>query len=199
MHASLSQSQPAPGNATHVSDGADLKPQVDLTALVRSEFGFVWRTLRRFGVTQADADDAAQQVFLVFAAKREQIETGFERAFLFGTAVRIASRSRRTRQRRREDADSTIDLVLAEGFNPEQALEQRRATELLNAVLDTLSDEQRAVFVLCEIEQLTMSEVSELLEVPPGTVASRLRRAREQYEAEVARLQKRLVRHRGVK
>ena len=44
-----------------------------MATLVRSQFGFVWRTLRRFGVAEGDADDAAQQVFLVLARKLIQL------------------------------------------------------------------------------------------------------------------------------
>lgn len=171
--------------------------RADLATVVRTQFGFVWRTLRRFGVPQGDADDAAQQVFLILARKLCDIEPCAVRAFLFGTSVRIASRSRRTRQRRREELEDTFDTLLGGGLDPEAALEQRQATELLSAILDTLPDDLRAAFVLCEVEQLTMIEVAELLGVPQGTVASRLRRAREQYDAAVSRLRKRLTRNRG--
>jgi RNA polymerase sigma-70 factor (ECF subfamily) len=148
-------------------------------------------------VAAGDADDAAQQVFLVLARKLPDIEAGAERAFLFGTAVRIASRARRTKQRRRENLEETFDALLGVTLDPEALLEQRQATELLGAVLEGLPDELRAAFVLCEIEQMTMSEVSELLAVPPGTVASRLRRAREHYDAAVGRLRTRMTRNRG--
>jgi RNA polymerase sigma-70 factor, ECF subfamily len=195
MHASLTQTEP-------LNAGATPCVRADLATLVREQFGFVWRALRRLGVAAGDADDAAQQVFLVLARKLPEIEPGAEKAFLFGTAVRIASRARRTKQRRRENLEETFDELLASTFvsgdpDPEQALEQRQATELLSVILDTLPDELRAAFVLCEIEQLTMSEASELLDVPQGTIASRLRRAREQYDVAVERLRKRMTRNRG--
>ena len=46
----------------------------------------------------------------------------------------------------------------------------------------------RTVFVLFELEELTMAEIAELLGLAPGTVASRLRRARQDYGAAVHRL-----------
>jgi RNA polymerase sigma-70 factor (ECF subfamily) len=190
MQASLTQSDP-------LQSGAATNAKADLATLVRTQFGFVWRTLRRFGVPQGDADDAAQQVFMVLARKHCDIEPGAERAFLFGTAVRIASRSRRTRQRRREELEDTFDTLLGASPDPEAVLEQRQATELLSAILETMPDDMRAAFVLCEVEQLTMIEVAELLGVPQGTIASRLRRAREQYDAAVGRLRKRLTGNRG--
>lgn len=191
MHASATPAPPFPACSKAEMERTDLAQQV------RTHFQFVWRTLRRFGLLPADADDAAQQVFLVFAAKLNTIELGSERAFLFGTAVRIASRARRTRQRRRENLEDTFDALLAGGHDPEQALAQREASELLNAILDTMPDELRAAFVLYEVEQLTMVEIGEMLQVPQGTVASRLRRAREQYDAAVSRVQKRMSHNRG--
>jgi RNA polymerase sigma-70 factor (ECF subfamily) len=166
--------------------------RADLAVLVRREFGFVWRSLRRFGLAPADADDAAQQVFLIFSSKLPSIEPGSERGFLFGTAFRIASRARRSQQRRRENLEDTFDALLGSGLDPEQVLEQRQASELLNAVLEALPDDLRAAFILSEIEQLTRVEIAELLCVPQGTVASRVRRAREQYDAAIARLRKRM-------
>lgn len=58
---------------------------------------------------------------------------------------------------------------------------------MLDAVLATLTDERREVFVLYELEGLTGAEIAEHLGVPAGTVASRLRRARADFEAAVAR------------
>ncbi len=50
-----------------------------------------------------------------------------------------------------------------------------------------MPDDLKAVIVLFEIEGLTMGEIAEALAVPPGTVASRLRRARAELSAQVAR------------
>jgi RNA polymerase sigma-70 factor (ECF subfamily) len=176
--------------------GGDL-PRTPLSTLVRQCFDFVWRTLRRYGLSPSDADDAAQQVFLVLADKWVGITPGRERAFLFGTAVRIASRARRSQQRRRENFEAVFDTIQARGDDPEQAFQQREATEMLNAILDTMPDELRDVFILFEVEQLTMNEIHTLLEVPHGTVASRLRRAREHYERGIQRVQAAMATNRG--
>ena len=63
-------------------------------------------------------------------------------------------------------------------------------------LLDGLTDELRTVFVLSEIEGESMAGIAALLGLPPGTVASRLRRAREKFEA---RLQRHQLRMRGEK
>lgn len=157
-------------------------------ALVKAHFAFVWRSLLRLGVPQADAEDALQQVFIVAARRIDDIEPDRERAFLFGTAVRLASRARRTVQRRREVLDDAPGEQLDPDPSAEEQLDRARARAELEAILDDMPIELRAVFVLFELEQETMAEIATILDLPPGTVASRLRRAREHFQAAVRRL-----------
>ena len=162
------------------------------TALVRAHFAFVWRVLRRLGLSESDADDATQQVFLVAARRSADIAAGSERAFLFGTAMNVASRAQRSERRRREDPDAELDERRDSKPGPEELVDRRRARELLDRVLGEMTLELRLVFVLYEVEELTMIEIARLLEVPQGTVASRLRRAREDFNARVASLEARI-------
>lgn len=164
-----------------------LRP-ASIRALVTEHFDFVWRCLVRLGVPRADAEDALQQVFLVASSKLEAIEPGRERAFLFGTALRIASRARRTRERRREILDDEPETRADATPQADDLLDRARARAALDAILDGMPIELRAVFVLHELEQLTMAQIAELLELPSGTVASRLRRAREEFRAAARRL-----------
>jgi RNA polymerase sigma-70 factor (ECF subfamily) len=76
----------------------------------------------------------------------------------------------------------------------EAEVEQRRRRECLDRVLDRLAAEHREVFVLAELEDMTMAEIAAVLRIPPGTVASRLRRAREIFEAEASALRSLLER-----
>jgi RNA polymerase sigma-70 factor (ECF subfamily) len=71
---------------------------------------------------------------------------------------------------------------------PDDVLDLRRARKRLDAILDEMSLELRAVFVLFELDEATMAEISILLGLPAGTVASRLRRARLQFREAVARM-----------
>jgi RNA polymerase sigma-70 factor (ECF subfamily) len=181
------------------SDGATTKEAVvapprarddaRLRAIVDDHFGFVARSLRGLGVVDADVDDAAQQVFLVVARRLAEIERGREASFLFQTALRIASRSRRGRARRREAGDDDIEVV-DQRASPEELIDQRRARAMLDRVLEDMDDELRAVFVLYEIEEMTSPQIADLLEIPLGTVASRLRRAREDFHARARRFAK---------
>lgn len=156
-------------------------------ALVDEHFRFVWRLLRRLGLSEADADDVSQQVFVVASNKLDVMIAGSERGFLYRTAVNLASRFRRTRGRRREDPSEGLERMSSPEPDLEELVDRRRAREMLDSLLEHLPEEQRTVFVLFEIEQLTSVEIASVLELPMGTVASRLRRAREQFQAELAR------------
>jgi RNA polymerase sigma-70 factor (ECF subfamily) len=159
-----------------------------LRAIVTEHFDFVWRSLVRLGVPERDADDALQQVFIVASRKLGAIEPGRERGFLFGTALRLAARARRTHQRRREVLDGLQRDELDPAPWPDDRVDTARAHLAAQAMLDRMPLELRAVFVLFELEEMTMAEIAKMLELPPGTVASRLRRAREHFQARVRQL-----------
>jgi RNA polymerase sigma-70 factor (ECF subfamily) len=158
---------------------------------VAEELDFVWRSLRRLGVPAAYVDDAAQHVWLIVLRRLPEITVGRERSFLFGTAIRVASEWRRKLGRRREKAATLEPVDPRPGA--EELLAARRARQVLDELLDTLPDELRVVFILYELEEQTAAEIAELLALPPGTVASRLRRARATFDAAAKR-----VRARGV-
>lgn len=173
--------------ATAAPDGA-----ARLRRLVDTYFDFIWRTLRRLGVPEADADDAAQQVFLVVARKLPLIEPSNERSFLFGTALRVASDARRSRRRRREDPTEPGSADPSDAApGPEDLVAQRRARALLDEVLESMPVELQTVFVLFELEEMPTPDIAALLGIPAGTVASRLRRAREEFQDRAKRLQAR--------
>lgn len=161
-----------------------------LRALVDGQYDFIWRSLRRLGVPDIDADDCAQQVFLVVSRKLDDIVVGCERPFLFSTALRVASDARRSRSRRREVFEE-VDEPRDSAPDPEQIAEQKRARALLDEVLDSLPMDLRAVFVLFELEELSSAEIAEVLALPIGTVASRLRRAREEFQRIITRMKAR--------
>jgi RNA polymerase sigma-70 factor, ECF subfamily len=152
-----------------------------LHQLVTEHLDFVWRSLRRFGVPAADVDDATQQVFLIVNEKLAKIQPGSERSFLVGVATRVASHARRA-YNRREVAQQKLSTNPREvGLDPEQLTERLEARELLDRVLDAMPHDLRAVFVLFELEELSIDQVARLLAIPRGTVATRLRRARDVF------------------
>jgi RNA polymerase sigma-70 factor (ECF subfamily) len=161
--------------------------QARLRTMVATHFDFIWRSLRRLGVGTTDVDDCAQQVFWVAARKLSQIEDRCERAFLFSTALRVASDARRSRGRRREVSEDALVPACDPGPDPEQVAEHRQTRAVLDEVLESMPMDLRAVFVLFELEEMSTQAIAELLELPTGTVASRLRRAREEFQKLVTR------------
>jgi RNA polymerase sigma-70 factor, ECF subfamily len=159
-----------------------------LRSLVKMHIDFVGRLLRNLGVTDADVDDAVQQVFVATAAKLDDVPEGKERAFLFGVSLRTAARLRRDRERRREVDDHDALQVLDPAEGPDQLSDRNRARLLLDQILLSMDPELREVFVLYEVEQLTMAEIADLVAIPPGTVASRLRRARDEFGKGIKRI-----------
>jgi RNA polymerase sigma-70 factor, ECF subfamily len=162
-----------------------------VAGLVRDNYGFVWRLLRRLGLREGDADDAAQQVFLAAAARLGDVEPSRERSFLYGVALNVGSRARRSQGRRREEPLEAAGEREAREPNAEQLLERRQARQLLDALLDEMPEDLRIVFVLFELEELSTPQIAELCQIPVGTAASRLRRAREDFEERVARVEAR--------
>ncbi len=168
-----------------------------LVRLVENHLAQVWRTLRRLGLGEGDADDAAQQVMVLVAHRLGDIAPGSERAFVMATAVRVAAGARRKRERRREIMDDVLlERLIESEHTPEELLEQREARELLDELLGELPVELAAVLVLYEFEQLSMSEIGQALGLKLGTVASRLRRARAEFDRHVRRREAR-IRHSG--
>lgn len=152
-----------------------------LRRLVTEHVDVVWRSLRRFGVRPADVDDATQRVFMIVNEKLAKIEQGRERAFLIGIAARVASHARRAYQRH-DQAEMHLSAGLdAANPNPEELTQQLEARALLDRVLDRMPEELRAVFVLFELEELSVDEIARCLGLPRGTVATRLRRSRDLF------------------
>jgi RNA polymerase sigma-70 factor (ECF subfamily) len=173
-----------------------LKAPIDeqrLAALLSRHFRSVWRTLRRLGVPAEACDDAAQHVYIVAAGRLSEIRPDSERAFLVATAVRVAANARRSRAARPEIADAVAVNAQADAAPlADELLEERRLRALLDDVLESLPDDLRTVFVLFELEELGTQQIADALGIPRGTVASRLRRAREAFQEAARRLRARL-------
>lgn len=158
-----------------------------LRGMVDGHYDAVWRTVRFLGIPDAAADDVAQQVFCIAARRLAEVMPGKERSFLLSTAWRVASESRRAAQRRPTTSGVDVELLDSPLPSPEELLDQKRARAALQTVLAAMTPDLRTVFVLFEIEELTSPEIAAAIGVPLGTVGSRLRRAREQFQSIVKR------------
>lgn len=176
-----------------------VQPATELPQLTRAELearvhgwveeylDFVWRSLRSLGVPRADCDDGCQKVWWVVARKAETIQPGKERSYIFSVVMRVASEMRRS-EARHYVVPLDPELPSSEP-GLEELCEQRRARSLLESLLASMPWEQRVVFVMFELEGLSSHEIARSLDVPRGTVASRLRLAREAFNRALSRYQ----------
>jgi RNA polymerase sigma-70 factor, ECF subfamily len=166
-----------------------------LRGVIDRHYDFVWRTVRYLGVDEASAEDAAQQVMCILARRLGEIASGAEMSFLFSTAVRVASEARRAARRRPASDGVDVDEIVALVPSPEELADERSARAVLRTVIDAIPNDLRVVFVLFEIEELTLAQIAAMVGIPIGTAASRLRRARESFHCIVRRMQARQRHH----
>ena len=164
----------------------------------RDHAPFVWRALRRLGVREADVEDVCQEVFVVVHRRLADFEgRSSVRTWVYGICVRVASDWRKRAHVRREmlapkDEGSEKELDAPPSSrrglprDPGAEVARREARAILDGILDQLDEDKRAVFVLYEIEQLTMNEVAEAIGCPLQTAYSRLHAARKIVEAQIA-------------
>jgi RNA polymerase sigma-70 factor, ECF subfamily len=162
----------------------DATPQAPLSdrtlrRWLQSYLDLVTRALRSAGTPPADVDDAVQRTFIVAARRQADVRDGAERSFLLQIALNVAAHARRSVARRREvpvsEAPERVDID-----TPERLASLHRERQRLERVVAELPADLRTVFVLFELEGRTMAEIAGQLKIPAGTVASRLRRARQQ-------------------
>lgn len=168
----------------------------DLAAVYDAHADFVWRSLRRLGVPEADAPDALQEVFVVVFRKLATFEgRSALTTWLFGICLRVAADRRRKASVRyeRADGDQAAEQMGDGRPDAEESATRTESLRLLEAALDKLDPDQRTVFVLFELEELTAAVIATMLGIPQGTVMSRLRLAREAFRREIARFQARGV------
>lgn len=138
----------------------------------------VWRALRHLGVRESDIADQCQEVFVVVFRRRESFEgRSTIDTWIYGICLRVASEYRRRAHFRREVVQGDVDLGEVEPSQPAD-VETHRMRERLRKLLETLDEAQRDVFVLYEIEGLSMKQIAEVMQCPLQTAYSRLRLAR---------------------
>ncbi len=157
-----------------------------------AHFDYVWRAARHLGVDEADIEDVLQDVFVVVLRRLPTFEGRSSlRTWIYGILlreVRDRRRSGRRLSRRHERADERLDAIPdLDGATPHDSAAKTEAVALLSQLLDTLEPERRDVFVMVEVEQLTVPEIANLLGEKINTVYTRLRLARADFEAALDR------------
>jgi RNA polymerase sigma-70 factor, ECF subfamily len=153
--------------------------------LYRRHFEFVWRNARRLGCSDEWAEDAVHEVFMVATRRLSEFEgRSSERTWLFAITRNVVQRMQRDRARQRQQ----LSRYAAEHeLNPPHPAERNEAAAYLRHLLQQLSDDQRAVLILAELEGFSTAEIAESLAVPRGTIDSRLRQARVALSEAMAR------------
>jgi len=163
---------------------APVADRARLERMFKAHHELLWRMMRRRGLPPDVAADTAQQAFLIAAERLEDIQRGSERAFLVGTALRLARTA--ARKAMLVELEDDMDLHAARAYS---AADARSAIDLLDLVLSKIDPALVEVFVLFELGGFSSPEIGKLLDIPLGTVASRLRRAREAFRSAVHRIE----------
>jgi RNA polymerase sigma-70 factor (ECF subfamily) len=178
---------------TSASESAKLA-LADFQAVYREHYPAIWRFVRHLGVRPSDVPDVTHNVFLVAYRKRDTFEgRSTVRTWLCAIALRCSRDNLKSAAVRREVSVAEHPLE----SSPEATTEQYDAGELALAhrLLAALPQEQREVFVLHELEQMSGSEIASLMGTSLGTVRSRLRRAREAFRKQLENLKQRGALH----
>lgn len=161
---------------------------LDATQVFRHEFRYVWGSLRRLGVHEADLEDLTHEVFVRVHAQLPLFDpTRPLRPWLFGIALGVSANYRRLARHRIEVFKEVTEFPDSAGSADEQ-VELRQRRELVHSALDKLPLEQRAVLVLHEMDGFAMPDVALALGINVNTAYSRLRIGRAAFKAAVQRL-----------
>ncbi len=182
------QSTPVSAAPAQSTPSASTAPALDFRTVFEAEFDYVWHSLRRLGVRERDVDDLTHDTFIVVYRTLDQYDRARPmRPWLFGIASRLAANYRRRAQHRGDVMEPHAELA-DQTLGADETLAARQATALVLAALEALDDDRRSLFVLHELDGVTMPEVAAALSIPLNTAYSRLRLAREQFSAAVRRL-----------
>ena len=168
---------------------------LDFDVVYEEQMEFVWRTVRRMGVRTADVDDVVQEVFVIVHRRLAEFEGRAKlKTWVFRILVHLVRHYFRTHQRKPGDraTEAATDMqTLTTEHDPTVALERVEALRILDRLLAQLDEDKREVFVLAEVEQMSVPEIAEILEANINTVGSRLRAARQEFEKALLRFRAR--------
>jgi RNA polymerase sigma factor (sigma-70 family) len=162
------------------------REEAAFATLVRRHGAMVWGVCRRLLRHHQDAENAFQATFVVLFRKAASIRPqSLLGNWLYGVAHQVAVKARAMNAKRMSREKQLPEPLANASAKPQRGQDWQ---PVLDQELSLLPHKYRAVIVLCDLEGKTRKEAAAQLEVPEGTVAGRLARAR-------ALLAKRLARH----
>jgi len=167
----------------------------NVQALYERHASFVQRNLRRLGVSDTSIEDATQEVFLVAHRRFPSFDpsTSSPRTWLFGIVLRVTSNELRARRRRNARFETRHDSGLwraaaDHSCGPAELAEAREGMRLVERALLELSDDHRQIWVLVELESLSVAGAAGVLDIKLNTAYGRLRSARAELRDIIRRL-----------
>jgi RNA polymerase sigma-70 factor (ECF subfamily) len=193
-----SPAEAAGRTAATLADAEPPLPVPSFQELCTRYFEFVWKCARAFGSKSDEIDDVVQDVFLVVQRRYADLkDERVARNWIYSITRRVVSSQRRRRRDRDSRAASDVDSLTSPERSPLAAAERNLEVRVLSTLLDGLEERKREVFVLSEILEMNGREIAEMIGVPMNTVYSRLRAAREEFDAAAQRQRKLLERGRA--
>jgi RNA polymerase sigma-70 factor (ECF subfamily) len=163
----------------------------DAATLFRRHAPFVASFVHKLGAQPHEIEDLVQEVFLVAHRRGGFADDGRARptTWLAEISLRVWSSTRRRRLRKPEDPDqATVSHARAPGQSPLRAVENGEALDRVRSALEDLDEDRRAIFILFELEGEPCTAIAAALDIPVGTVYSRLHKARKEFREAYQRL-----------
>lgn len=169
-------------------EGPPLPLPSDFATLYEQHVTFVWNNCRRLGVQPGQLDDAVQDIFLAVYRRLPEFrgEASFK-TWLFHFVLRVAATYRRSGKANQRRVDAQAAEPVTPSPMPDGTVEGRQASELMYRLLDELSEERREIFVLVELEEVSVADAAKALQLNQNTAHSRLRDARRDFAEAVER------------
>ena len=190
----MTRMQSAVESIAHLStpDSQEL-PALDFCSVYDAMVEYVWNAVCRMGVQGSEVDDVVQEVFVIVYRRLNEFEGRAQlKTWVYRIMVHVVQHYFRTRARnpgaRATGRGTEIQtLAASRDKGPAGQLERLEALRVLDRLLSELDDAKRVVFVLAEIEEMTLAEIADIVAANVNTVASRLRAARRDFEKALSR------------
>jgi RNA polymerase sigma-70 factor (ECF subfamily) len=154
----------------------------EFESVYRAEFSYVYRVLRYLGAPPADVEDLAHDVFVVVHRRLAEFDTNRPmRPWLSGIAYHLVTRHRQRFSHRNEVATGDPLDPPSDAPGAEARVAAAEAWTIVCAAIAELPLEQRAVFVMHDLEELSAPDIAEALGAPLNTIYSRLRLGRAKF------------------